>query len=697
MVSSVLALGLLLGPAIFGAFRLEQYVGLATTRATRILAISIISVAQIQTVALVAGSVGFLSRVPLLTANLVVGAVFGLLPALRPQAPRTVPETPLPSHRAPWWIRVGSLALAGFAVARWAATSIYVTKVGFQDFDTLEYHLPIAARFVQLHAVTQLQPVYPELPITFYPLNGELFYAVTLGVARSSVWIAFFNVVWLALLMLAAWSIGRRYRVEYLAVAGVAMLAATPLLVDSFAGTAMVDVFAIAMFLAGTALVVTEGFRPWALFAGGLGAGISAGAKYPTLLAAGALTVALVIWLVRTARSRQILYWAAGLTLTGSYWYGRNLLEAGSPLPEIHLSAGAVGLPHADMSMPQAMSILHYLGQPAVLIQIVTNLTSDFGPLAYVLLLAVAAGIVLSAASGTDAWARVLGSIAAVCALGYLAIPSTAYGPPGRPEMWQATDYNVRYALPALVLGILLLPAARVFASTTLQATLLGVFALIVLAFQRNGSTLVTHLSGASLVPGIIVAGLLGTIIWVCRLVPSDHRRTAALSGLCAGTGLAVALAPAVGVRWQHRYQPVTAATTPYTRLYQWASHVSHSRIGTVGLSFYPLYGRGQTNTVTYVGWLGPSDALHDYPSCSSFLDGVANGHYRYLVLQDSNPPYNPVPPAEKWAIKDPGLTVILRSPGQTVFRVSGPVSAQFCGPSRPYLASDATTARGGA
>lgn len=682
MAGSALCLALLVASAAFGAYRLETFLGLTTTRTTRILAVWILAVAQVQTVALALGTVGLLSRVPILAAQVAVGGALGLLPVLRPPAPRRSGDDKPASGGPGWLTKFLCVAVVAFAVARWIATSVYVTKVGFQDFDTLEYHLSMAARFLQLHDVTHLQYVYPQLPITYYPLNGELLYAVTIGATGTDVWIAFFNVAWLGLLLLAAWSIGCRYHAGYVSVAGVAALASTPLLVDSFAGTAMIDMFAVAMLIAGIALLVTEGFRPATLLVGGLAVGTAAGAKYTTLLAGGALTLGLIVWLARSARSRLAAFWAAGVLWTGSYWYARNLWRAGSPLPDMHLSIGRFGFPHADLRMPQAMSILHYAGQPAVLGQIVSNLSSDFGRLDYLLLAAVLAGIGASLGWGTDGWARLLGAVALVCTLGYLAIPSTAYGPPGHPEYTQATDYNVRYALPAMVLALILLPSARRMGSASLQTVVVGTFALIALACQLpafQGSSLVTHLSGASLVPGAITVAMAGLLIWATLRLPAGRRRAAAIGAVALGTGVAVVVAPTLGHRWQNRYQPITGATSRYTQLYQWTSRVSHSQIGTVGLMYYPLYGRAYTNTVSYVGWLGPHGALHDFTSCPSFLLGVARGHYQYLVIQESDPPYDTVPPAAKWAESDPGLVAVLHGAGQTVFRVSGPVSPEFC------------------
>ena len=89
-----------------------------------------------------------------------------------------------------------------------------------------------------------------------------------------------------------------------------------------------------------------------------------------------------------------------------------------------------------------------------------------------------ATGWVLALARG-DRMLRMLGAVGVVSFLGYLVTPQSAGGPDGRPVLFES---DVRFAFPALVLGLVLLPMvvspsshrARVWLSSLVAIALLN-------------------------------------------------------------------------------------------------------------------------------------------------------------------------------------------------------------------------------
>ena len=231
------------------------------------------------------------------------------------------------------------------------------------NFDSLWYHMPFAADIAQSHSVTGFH--HPETVFAnwFYPQNSELLHADGILLAHRDTLSLFLNYGWLAIAFLAAWCIGRPYGRGHLSVVAVAILLECHILIVREPGAAKNDLAVAALLLAAIAILVTA----WAARAAresGAGEGSrcrSAGRSPPpaspsasppatkvTVLAlAGALSVAVLVLAPAGRRRAAAAWWFLPALLGGGYWYVRNLIAAGNPIPEIgHL--GPLSLPHPE-------------------------------------------------------------------------------------------------------------------------------------------------------------------------------------------------------------------------------------------------------------------------------------------------------------------------------------------------------------
>ena len=249
-------------------------------------------------------------------------------------------------------------------VAHWGLTTDSALGRGMFNFDSLWYHMPFAADIAQSHSVTGFH--HPETVFAnwFYPQNSELLHADGILLAHRDTLSLFLNYGWLAIAFLAAWCIGRPYGRGHLSVVAVAILLECHILIVREPGAAKNDLAVAALLLAAIAILITawaarsregepgagEGLSlpvGWPLAAAGLAVGLAAGTKVTVLALAGALSVAVLVLAPAGRRRAAAAWWFLPALLGGGYWYVRNLIAAGNPIPEIgHL--GPLSLPHPE-------------------------------------------------------------------------------------------------------------------------------------------------------------------------------------------------------------------------------------------------------------------------------------------------------------------------------------------------------------
>ena len=178
-------------------------------------------------------------------------------------------------------------------------------------------------------------------------------------------------------------------------------------------------------------------------------------------------------WSPRGASGARVRRRGLAALAGGGYWYLRNLVHSGNPLPWIH-HLGPIDLPAPEQALGgrEAHSVLGYLTDGSVWSDwFLPGLHSGLWLLWPLLLLAALAGLVLAAlrfrgafVSQEDAKAPraevalgVAGLVGLATALAWLVAPTSASGPEGMPRGFES---GLRYLAPALVLGLALLPAA---------------------------------------------------------------------------------------------------------------------------------------------------------------------------------------------------------------------------------------------
>ena len=311
------------------------------------------------------------------------------------------------------------------------------------------------------------------------------------------------DLLWLGFALLCAWSIGRRYRLAPLTMTGIAVVFATPGLVGTQPGGAYTDVVTMALLLASLAILV-EAHRREApsLAAYGLAAaapGLALGTKFTMLIPVAALTVGVLVIAPRGQRLRRTEAWFAGLFVTGTFWYYRNIFVAGNPLPSLGLNLGPIHLRNLSNETGTVSTVSHYLFNGPVWRQyLLPGLDKSLGWGWWLLLALVAAGIVAGLVIGPTRAHRLLAWVAGATVVGYL-FTQQILGPPGHPQYF---GVNLRYMAPGLVLVWWPCPAPR-FEWARLRGPIFGLYLVMLAVLQLDPTLWPSHLLRLSFVPAI--------------------------------------------------------------------------------------------------------------------------------------------------------------------------------------------------
>jgi hypothetical protein len=585
-------------------------------------------------------------------------------------------------------IATTSMVVAGAVVAApWLAWTIHSYRYGMQTIDTLWYHLPQAARFVQLGSILHLQ-YFDRDPVTvFYPANAELLHAFGLLLFRSDVISPLINLGWAALALVAAWSIGRPAGRGPQCVIGVLIVLGTPGLVDTQPGGAYNDVACIALLLAAGAILVHDR-SPRASALAAIAAGVALGTKFTMIVPTVALAAGMVAIAPSRARLRHAAIWAAGLVALGGYWYLRNAITAGNPLPSLAVHLGPLSLPAPHVTTP-TYTIAQYITNGHIWRLIfIPGLRQSLGLAWWALIAGALAGAVGALARGPTAVHRVLGMVAILSGVAFIFTPQFL-GIPGLPIFFNA---NVRYGASVLALGLVLAPTLPALAPARRGLAYLAVALAALLATELDPGV---WPSGVGVTPfgkpisgGVAVAG--AVLAALGAVVVLTVRRTAARAAFArTGAGLAAATIAVggwfVADSYAHRKY---VNTQPLPRIYAWARSVHHARIGVVGIDLqYPLYGVDDSNYVQYIGASEPHAGFRSIVSCRAWRVAVDRGHYEYVVVTPFGYPLgnaHTTTPEFGWTASDPNAqTLLTERSGQgepaALYRLIGPLDPNGC------------------
>jgi hypothetical protein len=597
------------------------------------------------------------------------------------------PPSPPPAGGALTAVAVGVVALV---FAHWGLTAKDALGRGIFNFDSLWYHLPFAVEMAHSHSVTGLH--YTETIFTnwFYPQNGELLHADGILLIGRDTLSLFLNFGWLAMAFLAAWCIGRPYGRAPLTVVAAGILLECHTLVVREPGAAKNDLMAAALLLAAIAILVNADRRPgWPLAAAGLAVGMAVGTKSTALAMAAALTVAVIVLAPAGRRWAAAGWWFAAAVAGGGYWYLRNLIISGNPLPQLeHL--GPISLPHPERLQEGRpdFSIVHYATDTGVWSKYFEpGLHQAFGALWPLVIAAAIAGGLTALLWGHTRVLRWMGGVALFGMLAYVFTPLSAAGAEGAPVGFAI---NIRYAIPALLAGMTLLPLALRIRGRWAMS-LLVVLLMVLVVTDRPDAVLRD--------PDRLFAWLLALLV---VLIPAAllfaRQRGVPRGAIVAGfAGLAIAVV-AIGYPMQRDYlrdrflNTDAEASIPGMHLdsaYRWARGVSDARIGlagtTAGFLEYGFYGTDLSNRVRYLGVEGPHGAFNAIPSCSEFRAAVNAADLDYLVTSpflNFIEPGKPIAsPEARWLRGEPAAVLVQRSGPVTVWRVRGRLDPSTCGP----------------
>jgi hypothetical protein len=643
----------------------------------------------------VLGTVGLFRLVPIVVGSLAVGSALRLWLTPRSSARVLRPSPPRPGLTGGVLIL---MALAGLVVVLllWMGRSLHSFEHGITSFDSIAYHLPHAASYAQTGQIRSVRYTDFDYLNGFYPATSELFHALGIVLMGNDVLSPAINLVWLALTLLAAWCIGSVRGFGSTSMLAAALVMATPMMVGSNAGTAHNDVLGVFFVTAAVALWMrtadmpttdTRAYRGGSIIAAVAG-GLALSVKLNLLAPVAALTLVAIAFAPRGRRRTATGWWIGGLVLAGGYWYARNLIAVGNPLP--WFSFGVLPTPHPPpLQNGTNYSLADYATYPRILQHwLIPALNQNLGPWWPALVAAAVIGPLVCLFSKRDRVILAAALIALASLVAYTLTPVTACGPFGHPYCLM---YSIRYAAPALTLALAITPLALRFRSQLGSlATAAALTALFVATVALGRLWTPGYTMGGALVAvvlALVVAVLLILRPWslagLRRPLVRAGAATLALSLVLAGAALGYS-----GTRdyLRQRYTDRSGRFAVY-KVWRWARGLHRAQIalaGTFGFFFgYPIWGTDDSNRVTYLGQRGPHGSFRPITSCRAWRAALNRGHYQYVVTTARAITFTTQlarSPEVRWTRTDPAARLVL-SPNwaSQVFRLTGPLHPNRC------------------
>lgn len=644
----------------------------------------------------VLGTVGLFRLVSIVVGSLAVGSALRLGLTSRSSARVVRARAARPGVSAADAVLVLT-SVAGVVVVllQWMRRSLQSFEHGITGADSIGYHLPHAAFYAQTGQIRAIPYTDFDYLTGLYPATSELFHALGIVLMGNDVLSPGINLIWLALTLLAAWCIGSVRGFGFTSMLAAALVMATPMMIGSNAGTAdndLVGVFfvlaALALWMrtADTAATDMRAYRTGSIIAA-VAAGLALSVKLNLLGPIAALTLVAIALTPSGWRRSATGWWTGGLVLAGGYWYARNLIALGNPLP--WFSFGVLPTPHPPpLQHSNNYSLTDYATSPRILRHwLIPALNLNLGPWWPALVTAAVVGPLLCLFSKRDRVLLATALIALVSLIAYPLTPLTACGPWGHPYCLRI---NMRYGASALTLALAVAPLALMFRSQLGRlAAAAGLTTLFVatLALRRPWTNY--HLGGADAAVALVVLIAVLVALRPWSLIPPQRplvRATAATLALSLGlAGVALGYS---GTRdyLRHRYTDKHGPSAIYT-VWRWARGRHRTQIalvGTLGWFFsYPLWGLDDSNRVAYIGQHGSHGSFRPITSCRAWRTALNRGHYQYVVTTASRIFFTTelVPsPEVGWTRSDAAARLVLSSNRAIqVFRLTGPLHPDRC------------------
>lgn len=694
-----LEIAAVLAAACLGANTLRHRLIPGVPQPAAALATTVLATALVILIAELLGTLGFFRELPFVFVTIATGlSLFLILRGRGERGSGAPPKWVLLTKEgypitASSWVKWGALVLAAIAFAHFTIGVRLRLSTGMTGFDSTWYHGPFAAGFAQSGDTFDLQLIAPQFLAWFYPQNSELLHGIGNLLYGRDILSPLLNLGWFAGCLAAAWAIGRPFGAAPVSLAGVALMLNTGVLADQ-AGEARNDLPGAFFLLAAIAIAVTvaTGTRERRLGLGAVAicataAGLAAGTKVNFLPPAIALCAGLA-WLVlreggerRPTGSRAALIATGAALLGGGYWYLRNLIHAGNPVPQV-TDIGPVALPGPEQPLGgrEGHSVLSYLFDGSVWTDwLGPGLHDGLGFLWPALLLLAFAGMAACLTRGSEPALRLAAIVGFVAAATWLVAPTSASGPDGMPRGFES---GLRYLAPALLLGAALAPTAPFMRNAAAQR---GLLVAIAIAFPFADASAGGWASGY--LPIAILAGLAFAAVVIVLTSPRPLVLGPAAAAAALTAVVLVSLAGGYGVQrtyLENRYAEPTFSSPGLDAAFRWAQPLSGERIASNATRSYPFLGRDLSNEVRFPGVEQPQGGFVATRTCREWLIALRDGDFDYVVASlDRLGGSRTFAPQAGWTDADPAASIVLRRAPTVVFRLDGRPDPASCAGSR--------------
>lgn len=670
----VLLLAAAFAPLVVASVRAVAASAPAAPKILRAVGGTALSVAAAQLLMTLLGAVGLLRVIPILVALVVTGLV-----ALRFAPRRADPETTEEQDFGGPGRRIATFAL-GVVAVQWGFWTSVALHEGVQREDSLTYHMPTALAFVDSGSVATPVMTVPGSPVGYYTNGTEVLHAMGIVVARSDVLTCLSGMFFAAMAVGACWCIGARFSRGWLA-SSLAVIALTiPAVVQTQAGSALVDIPSAALVLSALALAMwADPDRAWSFVPAILVTGAALAAKLlslPVVL----VVVGYVLW--RILGSPDPRRWdrgallRAGVAIVGVVaasmtWFVRNQLHVGSPIPMLHLPGFThVVFPQIKvLGAPVGSYLRRILTYPGAAHGMPGALRSGFGILwPFLALLLIAVVIV-----GARCWREqpVVWIACAAAVLGYLAAPFGGGGTGVPPFLFAV---NVRYATLAL---LLLAPLVASLATSDRASRWVCRVGLVLFLFAELPTDVFPGNFGPYRLQtwphahkglDLVVALVVGVVV---ALREDDLRRVARRftpSGKVVAAAAVIGLAVVASARNEATSRFI--ASKDLRAAFSYADTLSNQRIGLVGIDLaYPFAGRSLTNRVQAVLLLNHEGVPYAPVGCGQLRAAIVSSRFTFVVTR-----HLPTSTFDDiGCVADlPGITQVGRSGDVTIWRLPG-------------------------
>ncbi|HMG27970.1 MAG TPA: hypothetical protein VKH36_14290 [Acidimicrobiia bacterium] len=649
----------------WGAWRLRGALLPHWTGARARLAAVVIVLAVVIGLAQILGTFGAFRPFVMLAAYLAGGLGMGLVATRVPSSAAGDGEPPPRPRREEI---VVALAASALIAAQWATHIAFTYGRGMTHPDTVWYHAPFAARFVESGSLTGL-PDRSDVLQSYYPLNSSLVHALVELPFRSDLLAPMVNVGWAALALVAAWCIGRRRGVGPLCVLGAVVVLGAPMIAGTQPGQASNDVACSALLLAAVALLLEERLSPVPTALAGIAAGLAIATKLTVLAPVAVLTVGIIVLAVRGRRALPAIVWSAGVVVFGSYWYIRNVVEAHNPLPWFKLGIGPLSLPRSVVD--EGDTIAQHLGDGLSWWRFLVfpGLTQAVGRAWPLILVIGLVSVIWALADRREGLERLVALAVLAGVVAYVFTPESA---------GLNFSFNVRYLTPALLVSFVLLPRRLDRASTLWRrVTWLVLLGLVALNTTARNVERVPSWPASEVLVGVLVG--VGVVVVVGLLMWWRPRVT--LPTVAVTLAVVLALVVVLGYPLQRRYleDRYVGAGLPGDAIDEYFRGIRDSDVIVFGtLETYPMDGLDLSNRIT-VGQ-GPTTKF-DADPCRQWPEIVA-GKYRYVVfatIPRGQSVLYPVTPPREWFTADSASRQVFRDRASAVYRIDGQLHPPGC------------------